>query len=311
MTKPKIPVDDAHLYPAGDRVRGLKGTQNVRGDVVGEMNPTSVLVTPTRCFIRAPLTDAVRNRAGFASAGTLATLIDVGTSDPALAGCKPDWTATQDLSVYGAGQVTEGPIVVNCQLVRVGKKVIVVSAEVYDGHGLEDFAELAAAIDGLPVRQDTSVTLAATGLVTFARLPRAAASGVDDYDPGAWVGQVRHRAVSIPAAGSIYDRMSFGVLDAPTGQLELQRTSYVANSIGTINGGAQAMLIETAAQTVRPELTATDLQIHYLSQVKTGPARSAATVIRDAPDHAVVNIRLVDAGHDDQLLALATVTLQR
>jgi hypothetical protein len=53
------------------------------------------------------------------------------------------------------------------------------------------------------------------------------------------------------------------------------------------------------------------MQLHYLSQVRVGPARTATTVLRTAPDHAVVSVELIDAGNDDQLLALATVTLQR
>jgi len=34
-------------------------------------------------------------------------------------------------------------------------------------------------------------------------------------------------------------------------------------------------------------------------------------VVRDAPDRSVVELQLVDAGNNDQLLAIATVTLQR
>ena len=100
-------------------------------------------------------------------------------------------------------------------------------------------------------------------------------------------------------------------MDAPAGVAELDRTPYVANSVGTINGGAQAVLIEVAAESVHPGFVATDMQLHYLSQVRVGPARTVTTVLRTAPDHAVVSVDLVDAGHDDQLLALATVTLQR
>lgn len=33
--------------------------------------------------------------------------------------------------------------------------------------------------------------------------------------------------------------------------------------------------------------------------------------MRDAPDHSVVSVQLVDAGHDNQVLALATVTVAR
>ena len=62
---------------------------------------------------------------------------------------------------------------------------------------------------------------------------------------------------------------------------------------------------------MRPGLVATDLQLHYLSQVKAGPIRTTGTVRRDAGDHSVVAVEVVDAGNHDRLLTLATVTLQR
>ena len=57
-------------------------------------------------------------------------------------------------------------------------------------------------------------------------------------------------------------------------------------------------------------MVATDVHIHFLSQLRSGPMRSLGMVLRDATDHAVVMLRLVDTGNDDALLALATVTLQ-
>jgi acyl-coenzyme A thioesterase PaaI-like protein len=52
------------------------------------------------------------------------------------------------------------------------------------------------------------------------------------------------------------------------------------------------------------------MQIHYLSQMKAGPVRTVGTVLRDAADHSVVTMELVDGGNDDQLLAVATIILQ-
>lgn len=278
---------------------------------VGEMHPVTFLVSPARCLLRSSLTDAIRSRAGVASVGTLATLIDLGTSDPALATCAPDWTATQDLTVHGAAAITEGPILVDSQLVRVGKKVVVVSAAVYDGHGLEDFGEIESGIEAREAGRDSPLTPAGTALVTFVRIPRPVAPGVDDHTPDQWIGKAHQRASSNSVGGSLFDRMGFRVLDPSGGRVELDRTSYVANSIGTISGGAQALLLEVAAEAMRPDLVATDMQLHFLSQVKVGPARSSGAIIRAAKDHAVVSLQLIDAGNDDQLLALATVTLQR
>jgi acyl-coenzyme A thioesterase PaaI-like protein len=267
----------------------------------------SRLVTKERAVMRSVLTDKLRSDAGSASLGVLTTLVDIVTSSPALAACGQDWVATQDLTLHATGPLTEGPVVIDAQLVRIGKKMIHVSADVYDARGTTDLDELIAALDtggeGGPV-------LAARALVTFARLPRAAAPRADEYTPGEWVGVDREYPV-VPVDGTIYSRLGMRIVDPDEGVLELDRTPFVANMIGTIQGGAQALLAESAAHAMRPDLVATDIQMHFLSQVRVGPARSYGTVVRDGADHSVISVRLVDAGADDQLLALTTVTLQR
>lgn len=299
--------------PERDSV-GTEAERPVPGDrnFATDMEVSTLLVTAGRCLMHAPLTDRVRSPWGCASVGMLMTLVDVGASSPALIACRPDWTVTQDLGIHGAGWLTDGPIVVDNQLVRVGKKVIVVAADIYDGQGLDDFDQLQAAIDKAKVSEvGGGPVLAAKSLLTFVRIPRTATRGVDDYDPSGWIGQIQHRATRTPAAGTMYERMGLKLFDAPSGVLELAHTPYVANSIGTINGGAQAVLIEAAAEAMRPGLVAIDMQLHFLSQLRAGPARTSGAVLRDAADHSVVTIEVVDAGDDDQLVALATVTLQR
>ncbi|WP_232840299.1 MULTISPECIES: PaaI family thioesterase [Nocardia] len=268
----------------------------------------SVQLDRTRSLLRCDLTDKLRSHAGTAPVGLQATVMDFVTSDPALVAAAPDWTATQDLSLHGAGWVTVGPIVVDSTLVRVGKKVVVVAADVYDGNGCEDLHELAAAIDAADPR--SRPTLAARGLVTFARLPRAAAHGADEYTPDRWIGQIRSRPM-VPIEDALYPRLGIRVIDAARGELELDRTPFVANQIGTIMGGVQALLAEYAANAMRPELVASDIQMNFLAQVRVGPARTYGTVIRDDADHSVVSVRLVDAGADEMILALATVTLRK
>ncbi|MEU5842267.1 PaaI family thioesterase [Rhodococcus sp. NPDC047139] len=265
---------------------------------------TSLQVSKERAVMRADLPDELRNRAGAAALGVLTTVVDIVTSTPALAACSPDWTATQDLAIYAAEPLTEGPIVVDARLMRIGKKTVHVTAEIFDGGGITDLEELVAAID------DRALRPAGRSLVTFARLPRSAAADSDYYNPGEWVGTVREYTKH-PVDKDIYARLGMRTLDSRKGILELDLTPFVANMIGTIQGGAQALLAEHAAHTVRPDLVATDIQAHYLSQVKQGPARSQVTVVRESGDHAVLDVRLVDAGADDQVLALTTITLQR
>ena len=267
---------------------------------------TQLVVSERRSIMVVPLSDATRSRAGDASLGVLLTVFDSGASQPALIAVRPDWTATLDMSLHGSGRVRTGPIVVDSRLVRVGKKVVIVAGNVHDGRGVDDPEELVAAIDG-----PGGLPLAGAGLLSFARLPRAAAADADGYDPSRWIGEVRRVDAVDPAMGPLHDQLGLRVLDPARGLLELERTPYVTNSIGTILGGVQAMMIEASAEAACPGAVAADMQIHFLSQLRAGPARATATVLRDSADHTVVTVQLTDAGHDDQLLALATVTLTR
>lgn len=275
------------------------------GSYASDMDMTSVLLSSSRCLMRAPLTPAVSTASGSAALGLLVSVLDVAASEPALASCRPDWTATQDLAVHATRRLVDGPVVVDTRLVRVGKKTITVAASVYDGHGVQGLDTLQRVID------DGRATLAARGLLTFARIPGKSAAGMDEYDPAKWVGQIRRRGSDRQPVGTLESRLGARVLDSAAGALELARTRYVTNSIGTIFGGAQATLLYLAAEAMRPGMEATDIQVHYLSQVKVGPVRTLGSVSRDAADHTVVSVQLGDAGNHDQPLALATVVLQR
>ncbi len=281
---------------------------------VGDLGLSTVLLTRERALASAPLADGVRNAAGAAALSLLVTMVDVAGSDPALANCRPDWTATQDLAVHAGGWITDGPVVGDHRLVRLGKRVVVVGADLYDGHGVDDLAEVQAELDGGTGPHGTGrLTFAGRALLTFVRLPSSAPDPqhADDYDPAHWIGEVRERASGLPVEGTMRSRAGLRLVDVPAGVVEVAHAPYVANSIGTINGAVQALAVEAAAEAVRPELVATDVQIHYLSQVRTGPARTRASVVRDAADHSVVTVELLDAGADDRLGARATVTLQR
>ncbi|GAB3760894.1 hypothetical protein GCM10027600_01620 [Nocardioides ginsengisegetis] len=219
-----------------------------------------------------------------------------------MASCPDDWLATRDLVLHTAAPVTVGPVVVDARLTRVGSSGVVVGTNVYDGNGCDDLDELAATIDR------GALVAAATGLVTFARMTRLAAPGMDHYSPGDWIGEVRRTVGDATATSPVYDRLGARVLAA--GAVEIDCSPYVVNSIGTVTGGAQAALAELAALSVAPGQEAVDMQLHFLAQVRVGPLRTRSAVVRRAPDHSVVNVRLLDAGDENRLLTLATVTTQ-
>lgn len=303
MTKNAIPAPKS-----GDVEKDSDGKIRVAyGDrsFAADMNFSSKMFTLDRSIVVAPLGPTVASPSGYASIGMIASIADTGASDPALAQCLPDWTATQDMSVHLAQWLSEGPAVVDCNMIRLGKKVVIVGVNVYDGQGTFDHDVLLARIEA------GELTLAGTSLVTFARLPGSAAVGAENHRPADVIGKVRSQPDFMPPTGTMYERMGARLVDPPNGVIELDRAVYVANSIGTILGGAQATMMEMAAEAMRPGMYATDLEMHFLSQIKAGPARTRCSVVRDSGDHSVIAVELVDVGHNDQLLTLATVTLQR
>jgi acyl-coenzyme A thioesterase PaaI-like protein len=269
-----------------------------------DLNSATWQVTAQRVLMTAPLTDGYRNAAGAAALGFLAAMVDIAAAPVALIAGAPDWTATQDMSLHAAGWLTEGPAVVDARLERVGRNTVIVSVDVYDGAGTTDWEELGVAIDA------GRLELTAKGLLTFARIPRSASASASVFDPASLVGQRRSMAPDHPVEGTMLERIGVEVVDAAGAAVEIAHSDYVRNSFGTINGGVLGAVFQAAAEAARPGLVATDLQIHYLSQVTAGPARTSGTVSRDVAGHSIVSLRAVDAGNDDQLLDLATITLQ-
>jgi acyl-coenzyme A thioesterase PaaI-like protein len=277
---------------------------------LSDLDITTEQVTATRSISVAPVVDAVRDRAGAASLGFLSAVVDVNCALVALIAADPDWTATADLTLHGVEPLTVGPVVVESRLLRAGRNVIVVSVVVCDGRGVDPLAEGRARPVG--ALADAALATAASGLLTFARIPRGASLAAATFDPRGAVGTRRSLSPveAVPVVG-LTDRIGLRVLDASRGAVELTITEYVRNSFGAINGGVLGMVVQGAAEAALPAFVATDVQVHYLAQARVGPVRTTTIVLRDAGDHAVCTVEVVDAGDDDTQLALASVTLQR
>jgi uncharacterized protein (TIGR00369 family) len=102
-------------------------------------------------------------------------------------------------------------------------------------------------------------------------------------------------------------------LDEAAGAVELPLSPYVGNSLGALQGGGVATLIDVAAETAARAATgepcvSIDLAINYLALGRAGPIRSRARVLRCDPAGALVRVELRDAGAEDRLITVATVT---
>ncbi|MCU1374411.1 MAG: hypothetical protein JWO68_1697 [Actinomycetia bacterium] len=246
--------------------------------VLRDLRIESWLDAPDHSFAVMPVVDAVLDASGAVSLGALTTLVDLACARVSFASAHPHWIATADLSVVGGAPATEGEVRAEARMVKAGSKLIAIDVDL---HG------------------------AGTAAASFARIPREA-SEVDRPPP-----QVGER-ISMPHVGAeldvpITERMGLRVAH---GGIELDRSDYVGNSFGTINGGVLGFLVAAAAEQATG-LVAADLVLRYLGQTKVGPAHAVATVVRTGTDHAVCDVHVRDAGADGMPLARATVTTIR
>jgi uncharacterized protein (TIGR00369 family) len=250
-------------------------------------------------FTLAPVSEHLRNRAGGAGLGVLVTLVDTAGALVALPAATPDWIATVDLSLRTIAPVTDGPAIAESRLVRAGKNVIVVGIEVFDGHGHD--------------HPDGSRPCGA-GIMSFARIPGHVTRA--ERRPGDQTGERTKMALDdTRLRAPLHEHIGLRVVDAAAGAVEVDRTEYVSNSFGSVNGGVLGMIVQAAAETALEaaghQFVAADAELHYLAQTQQGPVRTATRILRIGDDHAVCEVRAVDAGAGDRLLTLAAVTLVR
>jgi uncharacterized protein (TIGR00369 family) len=268
--------------------------QHVIRDLRLEMLKTAA----DHAFVWAPVQPDACNDAGALRLGVVGAMIDSAGAVVALPAASPYWIATADLSYHTVAPLREGPVICSSRVVRAGATIIVIGVEVFDGRGSD------APEGGM---------VCGRGLMTFSRIP-ASATAVK-VDPFANIGVRTNNARPDSAiARPLHDLIGLRSVDASAGVVEIDKHDYVRNSFGTINGGVICMVFEAAAEHAARAVgsvpyVAADLSVHYLSQTRTGPARTTCRVLRHDAHHAVCDLTLVDAGNEDQLLALATVSL--
>jgi uncharacterized protein (TIGR00369 family) len=123
--------------------------------------------------------------------------------------------------------------------------------------------------------------------------PRVFALGCEFLD------QLSHRHVDVDG--------EFGV--------EIDVTDDMRGPAGSVHGGLVSMLVDVAAAssvaraTGRPVATAST-SIQYLAAGRVGPLRATGTLLRASEALGVVDVKVVDMGRDERLLAAAHVTLR-
>lgn len=212
-------------------------------------------------------------------AGVAGTVCDVVAGGLAARAAAPGWIATSDLHV--ALVDAPGPhrrLQATARVLRAGRSTVLVDVGLH--------------VDGTPLGVATA---AFAVLERRAHNPEIPVAGTDRWELG-------------PAAteAPVLDRAGIRP-DPVTGGTSLTVGPYVRNSLGAVQGGALALLVEAAARHHEPGagLRATEIHLTYLALARAGPL--SARVVAEVPATGARTVEVRDAGAGGRLTTLATV----
>jgi acyl-coenzyme A thioesterase PaaI-like protein len=231
-----------------------------------------------------PVVDAVLDDHGRVRLGILATLVDAIGGGLAAYAAAPGWIATADLDLQIFGALTEldtlTAIDATGRVLRAGRSTVVLAVDLTaDGQSL-----------GLAT-------------MTFAVLPRRATNPVMPDDRVTGPQSFVAPSVESGFTGTALDAFGLRTVDGARGHVELEPTGYVENSLGAVQGGVVATIVERAAELALSHaagqpLAPLGLQLAYLALAREGPIRSEVEVLGVGSEWGSARVDLFDAGAD-------------
>jgi uncharacterized protein (TIGR00369 family) len=97
--------------------------------------------------------------------------------------------------------------------------------------------------------------------------------------------------------------------------VELELRDDLKGPAGSLEGGVVSTIVDVAgasaaAQAVGGLVATQHISISFLAPGRNGPVRATGTPLRVGKSDAVVEVRVVDLGRDDRLMAVALVTVK-
>jgi uncharacterized protein (TIGR00369 family) len=235
-----------------------------------------------------PVVPELTARDGSARAGALATLVDVIGGGLAARTAQPDWIATADLTLHLTGAATSGSVEARGRVAHAGRTTVVIEVGLCDEEGAQ------------------------IGLATmsFARLPRRDEN--PDLADSMTTGASSMALASSGLQGSLLEEIGITVVDPASGTVESPVRDWSRNSLGSMQGGAVAVVIDAAAEAASDvaspgEVIVSDLQLTYLALARVGPIRARAEVLDVRPGVVMLHVEAIDTGSDNRLTTIGRV----
>lgn len=247
------------------------------------------LTSRTSSEVRLPVTEHLLHDDRSVRSDVLLTVFDEAAGFLAIFSVLPDWLATADMTIGVDPRPVGDEVVFETRILKAGKRLVVVEAE--------------ASISG------ERTAWAATA---FSRVPRSARNAdfeIPEPDPDT----VHHMAVAGSGLDRSYpDALGIRTLDATHGVVELEGDDYTRNSAGLLHGGVGGTIclaaVEALASSAGGRWRTIDAHFHYLSPGRVGPFRTSAHTLARHAERSVSRVELVDAGDDDRVMTVATIT---
>ena len=245
-----------------------------------------------RAEVQAPISSHICSQNGVVHAGVLATLVDVVGGILAVQAISPDWLSTSNMSLMTTRDIRSGRVSGQGRIVRCGRTSVVVEVDIYN--------EVNRSADKL--------LPAGAAMITYSRLASDGRALVNKSKDNI------HQAVQFllgitPLLQPLVEKAGIQIINSTRGRLRINMTTYVRNSLNSLQGGIIAFMADLAGSmaltTCRGIAWQTrDLTIHYMTPGIIGPFETKTEILRSDSQHALVRIEVLDRGDDDRLMAV-------
>ena len=223
-----------------------------------------------------PVTEHVCNSRGRVLTGVAATMVDAICGGLAAVTAAPGWIATADLTMHVARPlVADRELCAAARVRRAGRTTVIVEAEIFADDATESPLAFCTASFSVLQRRESN--------------PILVADFTDDQPRRAFIGEPTE------FARGAYESCGFRYVS--NGEVAVSPSEYILNSLGGIQGGVLASLVDAATvHALGPEFETVDLHLVYLALAKVGPIVAAPTVLQRTSTTGTVAVELSDAG---------------
>lgn len=262
--------------------------------------------------IRLPIVPAIFDASGRPRVGVAAVIADMIAGQTAIREVSPSWIATSNLALQVGDLPSEGSLVGHPKVLRKGATTIVIEVRL-------EHHETGVRADEV-TGSGRTVGLATLGFAILPRrnalqaeLHRSRESGEDTvYAPvGTGFAKPLLEAIGIRFDGGV---AGSGSEDSRSAEVDLD--PYLQNTLGALQGGVVAILVEAAAERLAATrfggpVRVRGIELQYLKLGRKGPIRARAREFAQTASGMIVRVELVDRGDGDALLTVATVWIDR